>query len=469
MCTTWLCAVSLAVLAASVRADFVLRNMAQPLIEYESPLFYDALSDTWRFHISCPVSSETSLIIPQLCLPEDVDQCRQESVDDTGSCESINSLIRTHNGSNSSWVNVNLQRHNDSECIVRDGDLTQAQLIYGSATAAEFMRGRQPDYVTVSRNPSLLLRFAAPDPHGHRIFVRVLCLSEYEGRVQRVKSQNTFLVLGDAERPLEEVIMTNECVLRGLTSPRRGENLLQGGSYLQVVPDIFGNRACRWGCGAGIIKFPWNSAPLQTTDTAVPGMERACITLPKSFMAVEFVFTLYSNVPMDPHAFNQLFLDGLDMLALSIQSSLATTLTSPIVLCDVLRGPDVFSALVRTVSRGTHETVASTVSDTLHTPRDIVVRAVVFHQSMLQSVFGSEQAIAKAFGEAQHFAFPENLAVTRIVGLEITAVHRVTGPRDTDKSDTTLARTMIRTLQVTCVAVALVAVVSYVIRHGAPL
>jgi len=71
--------VSLAVLAASVRADFVLTNLAQPPIESERPLFYDALSDTWRFHISCPVSSEASLIIPQLCLPEDVDQCRQES------------------------------------------------------------------------------------------------------------------------------------------------------------------------------------------------------------------------------------------------------------------------------------------------------------------------------------------------------------------------------------------------------
>jgi len=234
MCTPWLCAVALAVLTASVRADFVLRNMAQSPIESKRPLFYDALSDTWRFHISCPVSSEASLMIPQLCLPDHVNQCRQESVDDAGSCESINSLLRTHNGTNSSWVNVNLLQHNNSKCIVGDGDLTQAQRIYRSATAGEFVRGQQPDYVTVSRNPSFLLRFVEPDAHGHRIFVRVLCLSEYEGR----KSQSTYVVLGDAERPLEEVMMTNECVLRGLISPRRGENLLQGGSYLQVVPNV---------------------------------------------------------------------------------------------------------------------------------------------------------------------------------------------------------------------------------------
>jgi len=469
MYTHWLCAVALAVLTASVRADFVLRNVVLGNVVQERPLLYDAISDTWKFHISCPLLSEASLIIPQLCLPDHVDQCREESVNDAGSCESINSLIRTYNGTNSSWFNVNLLQHNDSECIIRDGNLTQAQRIYGSATAGEFVRGQQPDYITLSRNPSMLLRFAAPNTTGHRIFVRVLCVAEYEHRVQTVTSTNTFLVLGDAERPLEELIMTNECVLRGLTSPRRGENLLQGGSYLQVVPDVFGNRACRWGCGAGLIKFPWNSAPQQATDTAVPGMTRACVSLSKSFMAVEFKFSLYSNMPLDLHALDQRFLDGLDLLALSIQSSLATTFTNPIVMCDVMHGPDVFTALVGTLSRGGRETVVSAMPATQHTPRDIIVRAVVLHQSMTHSVVGSEQAIAKAFIEAHVFEFSESLAITRIVGLEITAVHRVVGPQTENNSDNTLARTMITTLQVACVAVALVTVAFYVIRHGAPL
>jgi len=88
---------------------------------------------------------------------------------------------------------------------------------------------------------------------------------------------------------------------------------------------------------------------------------------------------------------------------------------------------------------------------------------------MIQSVAGWEKAIAKAFTEAQVFEFSENLAIKRIVGLEITAVHPVTGPQTKNDCDKTLARTMITTLQVSCVAVAFVTVVFYVIRHGAPL
>ena len=463
----WARTLALVVLAAGAGANFVIKGPAQSANHVETPLEYDAPSDTWRFYMSCPVSGDVNLIIPQLCPPDRIDECRLESIDDAGTCASTNSLMRAHNGVNSSWVNTNLLQHNDNECFFGDSEFTQTQRTYGSATADEFVRAHQPGLITLSRNPAQLLLYGAPDAGGYRVFVRFLCVSDFEDILQTVKSHSIFLVLGEFDRPFDDVFMRNECQLRGLTSPRVGQSLLEGGSFLQVVPDVFGNRACHWGCGATYLKFPWNSAPQWAANATTTRSTRECIALPPRFMAVEFRFSLFSHQRLDPRALDQHFLDELDALALLMQSVFAASVARPVVLLDV-SGTDVFATLIRRVPAGRRETVTNTAPLLSHTLTDIIVRAVVLHESMRTSVTAADQTLAAAFAQTQAFAFADTVVISHITSLELLAVHRVIGPPLPPPREQALVRTLITTIQITCAAVAAVCIISYVVRNGAP-
>lgn len=300
---------------------------------------FHAYEDAWSISFDNVRDIDFHVLFIQIC------SSRSECLEYAGADETASSIATcdalTHTLNSSVWHNQYLQQvmRSPAESAAFCSQLrTQADAVQVHADDILrdneqhlFLRVRQPLSLMLLNIEGMLSTWTPPDPalpdFAYTLTVRltrVLVLAEQFAIYQSIltinmhKPQQSFFTFG----------VQNPCTAIGYAAPERGAVQLQTHN---------GDQRCVVTCRVDTLRLPFNAAPptrsqLNATHpdyTALP-TKYQCAVFPSNWATVFFAFSLETNMLLG-QGYTQVFFDGIDRLAKTVQDSLASTISSTIV------------------------------------------------------------------------------------------------------------------------------------------
>jgi hypothetical protein len=319
----------------SVCADY---SIGQSTIS--STAEFHAYEDAWSISFDNVRDIDFHVLFIQIC------SSRSECLGHAGADETASSIVTcdalTHTLNSSVWHNQYLQQimrspaQSETFCsqLRTQADAVQvhADEILRDNEQRLLLRVRQPLSLMLLNIEGMLSTWAPPDPafpdFAYTLTVRltrVLVLAEQFAIYQSIltinmhKPQQSFFTFG----------VQNPCTAIGYAAPERGAVQLQTHN---------GDQRCVLTCRIDTLRLPFNAAPptrsqLNATHpdyNALP-TKYQCAVIPSSWATVFFAFSLETNMLLG-QGYTQVFFDGIDRLAKTVQDSLASTISTTIVL-----------------------------------------------------------------------------------------------------------------------------------------
>lgn len=394
---------------------------------------YKSFKDAWVVTFERAHTESYDLLVPQLCVGKECElgQIQFSHV----SCTSVTTLLI-----DAAWFNENAQSDivGSDGCLLSLQDMDNAQILLGSVMPEPYLYVSVPTSITIHNNETFLRHFDRAGSAGEwNLVVRLLFLTELDIGSERIFGVRRYVAdvrLSKPDLSFATLEVQSACALVGLRAPRDAQLHMRIGADGAVV--------CVWTCRVDAMRTTWNLPPN-------PDGAGECRPLPSYFTAVEFAFTISTELPAS-NWLAQTFYDDLDAFAGVVEGALGASslvaLTVPGSDFDTVR----WREWVHDYVAFSHRQETSFTSNTTlliealrslglytevtspefayrgrrFTTLDIVVTGVWFTPDVSASVLALVSRLMQTIEHTPH-SFREEMRVRAIAQVDVARVHRL--------------------------------------------